>query len=152
MPPALIALTIAAYATGTTEEFLIVGLLPTVATELGIALLLAGLIVSVYAFGAPKVTALTGRMPRKALLLGQMALFIAVNVLAALALSYPVLLAGRVLSVFTFNLGLAVGGWVGGLVVSPLSLGTTPLVGAALVALAFLATLRRARPAAPLSA
>ncbi len=58
-----IALTIAAYAIGTTE-FVIVGLLPTVATDLGITLPLAGLIVSIYAlgvtFGAPILTALTG--------------------------------------------------------------------------------------------
>ncbi len=56
MPIALFALTIAAYAIGTTE-FVIVGLLPTVAADLHISLPLAGLIVSVYAlgvtFGAP---------------------------------------------------------------------------------------------------
>ena len=65
MPIALYALTIAAYAIGTTE-FVIVGLLPTVATDLRITLPLAGLIVSVYAlgvtFGAPILTALTGRI------------------------------------------------------------------------------------------
>ena len=68
MPPALFALTIAAYAIGTTE-FVIVGLLPTVAQDLGIDLPAAGLIVSVYAlgvtFGAPVLTALTGRAARK---------------------------------------------------------------------------------------
>lgn len=78
MPPALIALTIAAYAIGTTE-FVIVGLLPTVASDLSIDLPLAGLIVSVYAlgvtFGAPVLTALTARLPRKPLLLGLMGLF-----------------------------------------------------------------------------
>lgn len=62
MPLALFALTIAAYAIGTTE-FVIVGLLPTVANDLHITLPLAGLIVSVYAlgvtFGAPILTALT---------------------------------------------------------------------------------------------
>lgn len=56
MPLALLALTISAYAIGTTE-FVIVGLLPTVAGDLNISLPLAGLIVSVYAlgvtFGAP---------------------------------------------------------------------------------------------------
>jgi MFS transporter, DHA1 family, inner membrane transport protein len=68
MPLAIFALTIAAYAIGTTE-FVIVGLLPTVATDLHITLPLAGLIVSVYAlgvtFGAPILTALTGRIERK---------------------------------------------------------------------------------------
>ena len=70
MPLALFALTIAAYAIGTTE-FVIVGLLPTVATDLDITLPLAGLIVSIYAlgvtFGAPILTALTGRIERKPL-------------------------------------------------------------------------------------
>lgn len=88
MPLALFALTIAAYAIGTTE-FVIVGLLPTVADDLGITLPLAGLIVSIYAlgvtFGAPVLTALTGRAGRKPLLLGLMALFIAGNTLAAFA-------------------------------------------------------------------
>src|SRR4030095_7409284 len=50
MPLALFALTIAAYAIGTTE-FVIVGLLPTVASDLHITLPLAGLIVMVYALG-----------------------------------------------------------------------------------------------------
>ena len=72
MPLAIFALTIAAYAIGTTE-FVIVGLLPTVANDLHITLPLAGLIVSVYAlgvtFGAPILTALTGKIERKPLLL-----------------------------------------------------------------------------------
>ncbi|MEI4488331.1 MFS transporter [Frigidibacter sp. MR17.14] len=122
MPPALIALTIAAYAIGTTE-FVIVGLLPTVASDLGITLPLAGLIVSVYAlgvtFGAPVLTALTGRMPRKALLLGLMALFIAGNLLAALAPSYPVLLAGRVLSAFAHGVFFSVGATIAASLVAP---------------------------------
>ena len=73
MPLALFALTIAAYAIGTTE-FVIVGLLSTVAADLSITLPLAGLIVSVYAlgvtFGAPVLTALTGGIGRKKLLVG----------------------------------------------------------------------------------
>ncbi|TMV70328.1 MFS transporter, partial [Thioclava sp. BHET1] len=85
MPPALIALTIAAYAIGTTE-FVIVGLLPTIATDLHITLPLAGLIVSVYALavtvGAPVLTALTGRLPRKLLVIGLMVLFICGHLLA----------------------------------------------------------------------
>lgn len=112
MPLALFALTIAAYAIGTTE-FVIVGLLPTVATDLGITLPLAGLIVSVYAlgvtFGAPIITALTGRVPRKPLLLGLMGLFIAGNVAAALSASYEMLLIARVLSAFAHGVFFSVG-------------------------------------------
>jgi len=73
MPLALLALTLSAFAIGTTE-FVIVGLLPTIASDLGVALPSAGLLVSLYALGvavgAPLLTALTGRLPRKALLLG----------------------------------------------------------------------------------
>lgn len=112
MPVALIALTIAAYAIGTTE-FVIVGLLPTVASDLNITLPLAGLIVSVYAlgvtFGAPILTALTGRLERKPLLLGLMALFIAANMVAASAPSYEILMVGRVLSAFAHGVFFSVG-------------------------------------------
>ncbi|MDS7597904.1 MFS transporter [Agrobacterium tumefaciens] len=112
MPLAIFALTIAAYAIGTTE-FVIVGLLPTVATDLNITLPLAGLIVSVYAlgvtFGAPILTALTGRIERKPLLLGLMALFIIGNSLAALASGYEFLLVARVLAAFAHGVFFSVG-------------------------------------------
>lgn len=112
MPLALFALTIAAYAIGTTE-FVIVGLLPTVASDLHITLPLAGLIVSVYAlgvtFGAPILTALTGRIERKPLLLGLMALFIIGNGMAALSPGYAPLLVARVLSAFAHGVFFSVG-------------------------------------------
>lgn len=73
MPLALFALTISAFAIGATE-FVIVGLIPTIAEHLQIALPSAGLLVSLYAFGvavgAPVLTALTGKVPRKWLLMG----------------------------------------------------------------------------------
>ena len=112
MPLALLALTIAAYAIGTTE-FVIVGLLPTVVTDLHITLPLAGLIVSIYAlgvtFGAPILTALTGRIERKPLLLGLMALFIVGNTMAAFSPSYELLLVARVLSAFAHGVFFSVG-------------------------------------------
>ncbi|GAA2880799.1 multidrug resistance protein [Aminobacter niigataensis] len=112
MPLAIFALTIAAYAIGTTE-FVIVGLLPTVAHDLQITLPLAGLIVSVYAlgvtFGAPVLTALTGRIERKPLLLGLMALFVIGNTAAALSPSYEMLLVARVLSAFAHGVFFSVG-------------------------------------------
>lgn len=112
MPIALYALTIAAYAIGTTE-FVIVGLLPTVAKDLGITLPLAGLIVSVYAlgvtFGAPILTALTGKVARKPLLMALMLLFIAGNTLAAFSPSYEMLLVARVLSAFAHGVFFSVG-------------------------------------------
>ena len=50
MPIALLALTLSAFAIGTTE-FVIVGLLPTVAADLSISIPSAGLLVSLYALG-----------------------------------------------------------------------------------------------------
>jgi MFS transporter, DHA1 family, inner membrane transport protein len=112
MPLALFALTIAAYAIGTTE-FVIVGLLPTVASDLHITLPLAGMIVSIYAlgvtFGAPVLTALSGRIARKPLLLGLMALFILGNLVAGFASGYGMLLVGRVLSAFAHGVFFSVG-------------------------------------------
>ncbi|MCQ4380093.1 MFS sugar transporter, partial [Clostridioides difficile] len=71
MPLALLALTISAFAIGTTE-FVIVGLIPTIGADLGVSLPSAGLLVSLYALsvaiGAPLLPALPGRVPRKPLL------------------------------------------------------------------------------------
>ena len=50
MPIALFALTLSAFAIGTTE-FVIVGLVPTIAQDLGVSLPSAGLLVSLYAAG-----------------------------------------------------------------------------------------------------
>ncbi|MDP2700193.1 MFS transporter [Thalassospira sp.] len=112
MPLALFALTIAAYAIGTTE-FVIVGLLPTVANDLSVSLPMAGLIVSVYAlgvtFGAPVLTALTGRLNRKTLLLGLMGLFIVGNSAAALSPGYEILLVARVISAFAHGVFFSIG-------------------------------------------
>ena len=112
MPIALLALTLSAFAIGTTE-FVIVGLLPTVAADLGIGLPSAGLLVSLYALGvavgAPVLTALTGRVPRKALLLGLMALFTTGNLLAWQAPSYETLVAARVLTGLAHGVFFSIG-------------------------------------------
>lgn len=104
MPIALLALTLSAFAIGTTE-FVIVGLIPTIAADLAVSLPSAGALVSLYALGvalgAPLLTALTGRLPRKTLLLVLMALFSAGNLLAWLAPGYASLVAARVLTGLT---------------------------------------------------
>lgn len=98
MPLALWALTISAFAVGT-SEFVIVGLIPTIAQSLGVPLPSAGLLVSLYALGvtigAPVLTALADRLPRKTLLLALLALFIGGNAFAAVAPSYGALIAAR---------------------------------------------------------
>ncbi len=85
MPLALLALTISAFAIGTTE-FVIVGLSPTIAEQLGVTGPYAGWLVAIYALcvaiGAPGLTALTSCMPRKLLLVGLMVLITLGNLLA----------------------------------------------------------------------
>ena len=112
MPIALFALTISAFAIGTTE-FVIVGLIPTIAADLNVSVPSAGLLVSLYALGvavgAPVLTALTGRMPRKQLLLGLMLLFTAGNLLAWLAPGYGSLVAARVLTGLAHGVFFSIG-------------------------------------------
>ncbi|MDM0013558.1 MFS transporter [Variovorax sp. J22P168] len=112
MPIALLALTLSAFAIGTTE-FVIVGLLPTIAADLRIGLPSAGLLVSLYALGvaigAPVLTALTGRVPRKALLLGLMALFTLGNLLAWKAPGYETLIAARILTGLAHGVFFSIG-------------------------------------------
>ncbi len=99
MPIALFALTLSAFAIGTTE-FVIVGLVPTIAQDLGVSLPSAGLLVSLYALGvaigAPVLTALTGRWQRKNVLITIMALFVIGNLLAWMAPGYNSLIAARI--------------------------------------------------------
>ena len=112
MPLALFALTLAAFAIGTTE-FVIVGLIPTIAMDLGVSLPSAGLLVSLYALGvavgAPILTALTGRVPRKPLLVGLMALFTVGNVVAWLAPGYATLIVARLLTGLAHGVFFSVG-------------------------------------------
>ena len=112
MPIALLALTLSAFAIGTTE-FVIVGLLPTMAADLAIGLPSAGLLVSLYALGvavgAPVLTALTGRVPRKALLLSLMALFTVGNLLAWQAPGYGTLVAARILTGLAHGVFFSIG-------------------------------------------
>ena len=112
MPLALWALALSAFAIGTTE-FVIVGLIPTIAANLGVSVPSAGLLVSVYALGvavgAPVLTALTGKVPRKQLLLGLMALFTVGNLVAWMAPGYVALMGARVLTGLAHGVFFSVG-------------------------------------------
>ncbi|HCF1774309.1 TPA: MFS transporter [Pseudomonas aeruginosa] len=112
MPIALLALTISAFAIGTTE-FVIVGLIPTIGADLGVSLPSAGLLVSLYALGvavgAPLLTALTGKVPRKALLLGLMALFTVGNLVAWQAPGYESLIVARILTGLAHGVFFSIG-------------------------------------------
>lgn len=112
MPLALFALTLAAFAIGTTE-FVIVGLIPTIAADLGVSLPSAGLLVSLYALGvaigAPVLTAMTARVPRKPLLVGLMVLFTVGNLVAWLAPGYTTLIVARLLTGLAHGVFFSVG-------------------------------------------
>ena len=112
MPIALLALTLSAFAIGTTE-FVIVGLLPTIAADLGVNLPSAGLLVSLYALGvavgAPVLTALTGKIPRKTLLLSLMVLFTLGNLLAWKSPGYETLVVARILTGLAHGVFFSIG-------------------------------------------
>ncbi|WP_419899238.1 MFS transporter [Roseomonas sp. USHLN139] len=99
--PGLLALAAGAFAIGVTE-FAPMGLLPVIAGDLGVSIPRAGLLVSAYALGvmlgAPLMTLGTRRLPRRTLLLLLTAIFTLGNLMAALATSYEMLLAARIVT------------------------------------------------------
>ncbi len=101
LPLGLYALTAGAFGIGTTE-FVIMGLLLQVAADLQVSIAAAGLLISGYALGvfvgAPLLTALTSRMPRKAVLVALMVVFTIGNLACALAPNYAVLMIARVIT------------------------------------------------------
>ena len=98
-------------------EFVIAGLLPGIAAELDVSVSAAGMLISGYAIAivlaGPAITLLTGRLPRKPLMIALMVLFTVSNAAGALAPDYTTLMVTRVLSAFThctfFALSLVVG-------------------------------------------
>ncbi|MGV0097304.1 MFS transporter [Streptomyces californicus] len=101
MPLALLALAVSAFGIGTTE-FVMMGLLPNVADDLHTSVPTAGYLVSAYAIGvvlgAPLLTGLGSRVPRKKMLLLLMAVFTVGNLASALAPDFGWLIAGRLLA------------------------------------------------------
>ena len=112
MPFALYALTAGAFGIGVTE-FVIMGLLLDVGADLGVTLQAAGLLISGYALGvvvgAPVLTVLTRHWPRKTVLLALMAIFTLGNAACAIAPSYGLLMAARVLTAFAHGSFFGVG-------------------------------------------
>lgn len=88
MPVALLALAIGAFGIGTTE-FVMMGVLPETAADFGVSIPTAGNLISGYALGvvigAPLLTVLSVRLPRKTMLLAMMALFSVANLAFAFA-------------------------------------------------------------------
>lgn len=112
MPVALYALTAGAFGIGVTE-LIIMGLLLEVGSDLGVSISAAGLLISGYALGvvagAPLLTALSARWPRKATLLVLMVIFTLGNFACALAPDYTTLMIARVLTAFAHGTFFGVG-------------------------------------------
>ncbi|MEM5430835.1 MFS transporter [Cupriavidus oxalaticus] len=112
LPLALYALTAGSFGIGC-AEFVIMGLLLQVAADLQVTIAAAGMLVSGYALGvfagAPVLTLLTRRMPRKAVLLALMVIYTVGNAACALAPDYTTLMLARVLTSLTHGTFFGVG-------------------------------------------
>ncbi|MDX5322017.1 MAG: MFS transporter [Exiguobacterium sp.] len=85
-----------------TSEFVIVGILPDIASGLSISIATAGSLVSAFAIsfavGTPITMSLTSHLPKRKLMLGLTILFTLLNLLSSLAPMYEWLLALRMLT------------------------------------------------------
>ncbi|MGW3096100.1 MFS transporter [Streptomyces sp. NPDC001102] len=122
MPSGLLALALGGFGIGLTE-FVIAGLLPRLARDLAVSEAAAGRLISGYALtvavGAIAVTAATARLPRKPVLTGLMVLFVAGNLLSALAPDYPVMLLGRMVAALCHGTFFGLGSLVARRMVAP---------------------------------
>jgi predicted MFS family arabinose efflux permease len=91
-----------------TEGFMIAAILPKIAADLSVSVAAAGSLVSIfalsYALSSPVLTALTGKLDRRRLLLGSMGAFALANVFAATTRSYWALATARALLAFAAGL------------------------------------------------
>ncbi|WP_040587943.1 Cmx/CmrA family chloramphenicol efflux MFS transporter [Sciscionella marina] len=108
-------LALSVFALGTTE-FMISGLLPGMARDLGVSVSAVGGLIAAFAIGmvigAPVMAALTLRWPRKATLLGALAVFVLGHVVAGFAADYATLVVARVVTAVATGAFWAVGGTV----------------------------------------
>ncbi|MFJ1969421.1 MFS transporter [Streptomyces sp. NPDC087903] len=122
MPAGLVALALGSFGIGLTE-FVIAGLLPQVGRSLAVSDAAAGWLISGYALtvavGAIVVTAATAGLPRKAVLVGLVALFVAGNLLSAVAPNYPLMLLGRVVAALCHGSFFGIGSLVARRMVAP---------------------------------
>ncbi|MFG2446296.1 Cmx/CmrA family chloramphenicol efflux MFS transporter [Nocardia fluminea] len=105
MPTAVYILGLSIFAQGT-SELMLAGLLPDLATDLGVSIPRAGLLISAFALGmligAPVLAVMTLRWPRRDALLAFLAIFVAAHVVGALSGDYRVIFATRVVSAFVY--------------------------------------------------
>jgi len=120
--PPLLALAAGAFGIGVTE-FAPMGLLPVIATDLGVSIPSAGLLISAYALGvvlgAPLMTLATGRVSRRTLLIGLAGIFTIGNALSALADNYALLMIARIITSLNHGAFFGVGAIVAAGLVPP---------------------------------
>jgi predicted MFS family arabinose efflux permease len=94
----VLMLALGAFALGT-DAFVISGVLPRIAIDLGVTLPQAGLLITVfsgvYAFAAPVMAVVTGTASRRSILMVSLACFTVANVLAAVATSFGMMIVAR---------------------------------------------------------
>jgi len=121
-PISILSLTVGAFAIGMTE-FVIMGLLPNVATDLHVSISSAGQLITMYALGvaigAPILTVLTHRIPQKKLLCLLMLLFILGNGISVFAPSYAILMGARMITALTHGTFFGVGAVIASNLVRP---------------------------------
>ncbi|MGB4347233.1 MAG: MFS transporter, partial [Burkholderiaceae bacterium] len=122
MPLPLIVLALSAFGIGTTE-FVIMGLLPEVATDLGVTIPVAGWLITAYALsvaiGAPFMAAATAGLQRRATLIMLMGIFIVGNLLCAVATDYSLLMMARVVTALCHGAFFGIGAVVAASLVPP---------------------------------
>lgn len=122
MPVALFALAIGAFGIGLTE-FVIAGILPQIAHDFGVDIPTSGLMATTYALGvfvgAPILTVLGAKVPRKTMLIGLALIFTLGNIITALAPTLPIALAGRVLTAFNHGTFFGIGSIIAASLVAP---------------------------------
>ncbi|MFK4206670.1 Cmx/CmrA family chloramphenicol efflux MFS transporter [Streptomyces sp. NPDC030920] len=103
MPLAVYILGLSVFALGT-SEFMLSGLLPPIADDMNVSIPRAGLLISAFAIGmvigAPLLAVATLRLPRRTTLISLISVFGLGQVAGALAPTYEVLFASRVVSAF----------------------------------------------------
>ncbi|MFD5765393.1 MFS transporter [Streptomyces sp. NPDC127049] len=96
-----------------TTEFVIAGLLPEIADDLGVSVSHAGLLITAFAIGmivgGPVMALATLRLPRRLTLVAALAVFALGHVAAALSSSFTVVLAARVVTALATGAFWAVG-------------------------------------------
>ncbi|MCX4390388.1 MFS transporter [Micromonospora peucetia] len=122
MPLPLYLLAVAVFAMGT-SEFMLAGLLPDIASDLGVTVGAAGLLTSAFAVGmvvgAPLMAGLARNWPRRSSLLGFVLVFLAAHVVGATTSDFSILLATRVVAALANAGFLAVALTTATMLVSP---------------------------------